>query len=175
MKVLDTFAKGRWVQAPKELTLSVLKSLVEVFRRAAAQHAGNGCWTHRGGLCWASLLPPQLDGTSIELKQRTTAKQNDGPFFLSFASRPFTTEAKNKASLILLVSFRSCSRLTLGRIRWRYVVALVCCRNVKKQRNHRNRICPKLYLPRICVRLSLRLFASVVRNSMKAEVIWGRV
>ena len=111
----------------------------------------------RGALCWASLLPPRLDGTSIELKQRTTAKQNDGPFFLSFASRPFTTEAKNKASLILLVSFRSCSRLTLVRIRWRYFVALFCCRNVKKQRKNRNRICPKLYLPRICVRLSLRL------------------
>ncbi len=78
----------------------------------------------RGALCWASLLPPRLDGTSIELKQRTTAKQNDGPFFLSFASRPFTTEAKNKESLILLVPFRSCSRLTLGRIRWRYFVAL---------------------------------------------------
>ena len=31
--VLSTFAKGRWVQAPKELTLSVLKTLVEVFRR----------------------------------------------------------------------------------------------------------------------------------------------
>ena len=31
--VLVTFAKGRWVQAPKELTLSVLKTLVEVFRR----------------------------------------------------------------------------------------------------------------------------------------------
>ena len=88
----------------------------------------------RGALCWASLLPPRLDGTSIELKQRTTAKQNDGPFFLSFASRPFTAEAKNKASLILLVSFRSCSRLTLGRIRWRYFVAFLCCRNVQKNK-----------------------------------------
>ena len=58
--VLDTFAKGRWVQAPKELTLSVLKTLVEVFRQAVAQHAGKGCWTHRGGfigyrLCRRSL------------------------------------------------------------------------------------------------------------------------
>ncbi len=87
----------------------------------------------RGALCWASLLPPRLDGTSIELKQRTTAKQNDGPFFLSFASRPFTTEAKNKASLILLVSFRSCSRLTLGRIRWRYFVAFFVVATLKNK------------------------------------------
>ena len=36
------------------------------------------------------------------------------------------------ASLILLVSFRSCSRLTLGRIWWRYFVALFCCHNVRK-------------------------------------------
>ena len=32
-KVLVTFAKGRWVQAPKELISSVLKTLVEFFRR----------------------------------------------------------------------------------------------------------------------------------------------
>ena len=46
--VSGTFAKGRWVQAPKELTLSVLKPLGEVFRQEAAQHAGRRC-EHRGG------------------------------------------------------------------------------------------------------------------------------
>ena len=51
-------------------------------------------------------------------------------FFVCFATfkitdKNGTTEAKNKASLILLVSFGSCSRLTLGRIRWRSFVAFV--------------------------------------------------
>ena len=36
------------MQAPKELTLSVLKPLGEVFRQEASQHAGRRC-EHRGG------------------------------------------------------------------------------------------------------------------------------
>ena len=158
------------MQAPKEPTLSALKTLVEVFRRCGP--------TRRQWVLNAprrivlSFAPSAAAGRHFDRVEATyDSKTERRTFFLSFASRPFTTEAKNKASLILLVSFRSCSRLILGRIRWRYLCAFFVVATLKKQRKNRNRICPKLYLPRICVRLSLRLFASVVTNSMKAEVI----
>ena len=57
------------MQAPKELTLSVPKTLVEVFRQAAAQHAGRRC-EHRGGFIGNRLCSRPLLGDDRMLGSR---------------------------------------------------------------------------------------------------------
>ena len=68
-QVLVTFQKVRWVQAPKELTLSVLEDVSRRIERNGAQHAGKRCKAPRR----IYRLPP-LPQTSPTLDDSMTRR-----------------------------------------------------------------------------------------------------